>query len=129
MEAIPTVFPFSQHRLCCRHLYSNFRKKFPGLLLKKLFWKAARAYDRYDFEQAIEGIKKVKQDAWQWLKEHRTESWSRHAFDARVKTDHVTNNMTESFNRYGFQFLFSNTWKCSLCNYYHYYDMIESLYL
>lgn len=74
------------------------------MLLKKLFWKAARAYDKYDFDHAMEGMKNLKEDAWQWLKDHRPESWSRHAFDSRVKTDHVTNNMTESFNRYVFHF-------------------------
>lgn len=27
-------------------------------------------------------------------------SWARHKFDEHVKIDHVTNNMTESFNAY-----------------------------
>ncbi|RYQ95182.1 hypothetical protein Ahy_B08g090243 isoform A [Arachis hypogaea] len=38
-ELIPRV----DHRFCVRHLYSNFRKRFPGLQLKLMMWNAAKA--------------------------------------------------------------------------------------
>ena len=32
---------YLMHYMCCRHFYSNFRKKFSGHKLKKLIWKTA----------------------------------------------------------------------------------------
>ncbi|KAK9988397.1 hypothetical protein SO802_028636 [Lithocarpus litseifolius] len=32
-----------ERRICCRHLYNNLRKNHPGVLIRDLFWKAAKA--------------------------------------------------------------------------------------
>ncbi|KAL5750593.1 hypothetical protein ACOSP7_025196 [Xanthoceras sorbifolium] len=41
---------------------------------------------------------RVDIDAKTWLDKIDLIHWSRHAFDQSIKCDHVTNNMTESFN-------------------------------
>ncbi|KAL5852010.1 hypothetical protein ACOSQ3_007128 [Xanthoceras sorbifolium] len=46
----------------------------------------------------MEEIEKVNKDAKIWLEQIQPHHWSRHAFDPSIKCDHVTNNMTESFN-------------------------------
>ncbi|KAK4400523.1 hypothetical protein Sango_1158400 [Sesamum angolense] len=38
--------------------------------------------------------------AYDWLLKIPAEMWSRHAFDERLKNDHVTNNISESFNHW-----------------------------
>ncbi|KAK3190002.1 hypothetical protein Dsin_029563 [Dipteronia sinensis] len=43
-------------------------------------------------------IRDVSMDARLWLNKIKTKHWSRHAFDPSIKCDHVTNNMTKSFN-------------------------------
>ncbi|XP_057440813.1 uncharacterized protein LOC130732838 [Lotus japonicus] len=43
VPAIAELGPDTEHRLCVRHLYSNFRKRFPGEELKNALWAAARA--------------------------------------------------------------------------------------
>ncbi|KAK4419818.1 hypothetical protein Salat_2394700 [Sesamum alatum] len=51
----------------------------------------------------MEEIKVTDVAAYKWLTETCNEppsSWSRHGFDVAVKVDHVTNNMTESFNAF-----------------------------
>ncbi|KAG5550078.1 hypothetical protein RHGRI_015138 [Rhododendron griersonianum] len=90
--------PQSAHRLCCRHLFANFKKVHSGLLLRKCFWEAARAYNQIDFNQAMERMKDISEEAHKWLSDVPTHKWARHAFDDRVKNDHITNNLTESFN-------------------------------
>ncbi|KAF8408008.1 hypothetical protein HHK36_007148 [Tetracentron sinense] len=100
VEAINKIVPEATHRVCGRHLYNNFKKKFPGLNLRNHFWVAARAYNSRVFNFAMDKMKRDKKDAYEWLIEKPLHSWSRHAFDPRVRSDHVTNNMTESFNQW-----------------------------
>ncbi|XP_028059513.1 uncharacterized protein LOC114263206 [Camellia sinensis] len=88
------------HRRCCMHLFINFRAKFPGLMLRKQFWKAARTYNHREYEQAMQAIKDISNDAFIWLQKVPVEGRTRHAFDARIRIDHITNNMTESFNNW-----------------------------
>ena len=45
-------------------------------------------------------IKKENIHAYNWLMEKPLHLWARHAFDVDVKSDHVTNNMAESFNQW-----------------------------
>ncbi|KAK4435368.1 hypothetical protein Salat_0700200 [Sesamum alatum] len=45
-------------------------------------------------------MKEVKLAAHDWLTKILVSMWARHAFDERVKNDHVTNNISESFNNW-----------------------------
>ena len=42
MQAIETLLPGASHRFCVRHLYANFRKRFPSANLMRLMWKVAK---------------------------------------------------------------------------------------
>ncbi|KAF7150533.1 hypothetical protein RHSIM_Rhsim02G0213500 [Rhododendron simsii] len=97
-KVLGEFLPESSHRLCCRHLFANFKKVHPGMLLKKYFWEAARAYNQVEYQQAMERIKNISKEAHKWLSDVSVDQWARHAFDDRVKNDHITNNLTESFN-------------------------------
>ncbi|KAL5781516.1 hypothetical protein ACOSP7_006545 [Xanthoceras sorbifolium] len=46
----------------------------------------------------MESIKEDSVDAHVWLKAEPVNKWARHCFDPRIKSDHVTNNMSECFN-------------------------------
>ncbi|KAF3622794.1 hypothetical protein FXO38_31089 [Capsicum annuum] len=91
------------HRFCARHLYNNFKVKHPGPKLRQLFWTAVKAYNEQDFWQVMNEMKEINKYAYNWLLydcKELLESWARHKFDEHVKNDHVTNNMTESFNAF-----------------------------
>ncbi|KAJ0026285.1 hypothetical protein Pint_07604 [Pistacia integerrima] len=49
-------WPNASVRHCARHVYANFRKKFPGLRLRNLFWAVSRAANIIDFQQAMEKV-------------------------------------------------------------------------
>ncbi|KAJ0042627.1 hypothetical protein Pint_18290 [Pistacia integerrima] len=91
-------WPNASVRHCARHVYANFRKKFPGLRLRNLFWAVSRAANIIDFQQAMKKVEAVDREAHRWMIENDVRSWSRHAFDLDSKSDHVTNNMCEVFN-------------------------------
>ncbi|KAL4361935.1 hypothetical protein GQ457_04G038610 [Hibiscus cannabinus] len=59
MDAVPELFPYSAHRTCVRHLYSNAKTSwvFTGKALKDQLWKAARATYVTQFQSAMDELK------------------------------------------------------------------------
>ncbi|KAL0354010.1 UNVERIFIED_CONTAM: hypothetical protein Sangu_0982300 [Sesamum angustifolium] len=100
VETINEIVPHAINRRCARHIYANFRSQFVGAALKRYFWQAARSYNAAGFNFALHKIKELKPAAYEWLLKIPAELWSRHAFDHRLKNDHVTNNLSESFNHW-----------------------------
>lgn len=92
--------PKATHRSCCRHLFANFKDKFPGLKLKNSFWAATRAYAVKDFNYAMATIKDTSTEAHDWLLTLLVQMWARHTFDSRVRSDHIRNNLVESFTNW-----------------------------
>ncbi|KAH9705387.1 SWIM-type domain-containing protein [Citrus sinensis] len=88
LNALEQVFPLALKRYCCRHIYANFKTKFPGLLLKKTFWRACRSPNCTEFSEQMEKLKAI------------SSHWAKHTFPPFTKCTHVTNNMTESFNNW-----------------------------
>ncbi|KAK9214459.1 hypothetical protein WN944_006451 [Citrus x changshan-huyou] len=100
IHALQDVFPSSETRYCARHVYANFRKQHSADILREHFWKAARATNKTDFDDAMTTINKIDENAYKWLVDNDPSTWSCHHFDPFYKTDHVTNNMSESWNSY-----------------------------
>ena len=97
-KIVKEIFQEAMHRKYVMHLFNIFKRRFPGLALSNLFWKAARAYNERDYNKAMQKIKELNEDAEKWLIKIPAESRSRYAFDPRVRCDHITNNLVESFN-------------------------------
>ncbi|KAH9671285.1 mutator transposase mudra protein [Citrus sinensis] len=74
LNALEIVFLESLKRYCCRHIYANFKQNFLGVLLRNSFWKACRSSNLADFNT--------------------------HIFPTHSKCSHVTNYMSESFNKW-----------------------------
>ncbi|KAK9292713.1 hypothetical protein L1049_020692 [Liquidambar formosana] len=83
IDAISEYFPEANQRHCCRHLYNNFKARFPGILLRDHFWDAARACNRQKFNESMDAMKTINIAAYNWLIEIPVTQWSRYAFDAR----------------------------------------------
>ena len=56
-------WPQYEHRICCRHLYNNFRKTRPGVLIRKFFWRAAKATYKKEFDRVMDELKGIDVDA------------------------------------------------------------------
>ncbi|XP_028074716.1 uncharacterized protein LOC114277095 [Camellia sinensis] len=97
---VTEILPEASHRRYCMNLFNNFRDKFPGMILRKNFWKAARAWNQRAYDEAMQAIQGISKEAYEWLQKVPVEARSRHAFDSRIRNDHITNNMTKSFNNW-----------------------------
>ena len=98
VQAFADNQPHYEHRIHCRYLYNNLRKQHPGLLIRDLFWRVAKATYAQEFESLINEIKDVDESAYFWLKGHITTIWTRHMFRSDGLIDIVLNNMCENFN-------------------------------
>ncbi|XP_014490789.1 uncharacterized protein LOC106753486 [Vigna radiata var. radiata] len=86
--AIDELLPTVDQRFCVRHMYSNFRKKYPGKNLKRLMWRAATTTHPQTWEMEMRNIRAVNEDAYKHLIAIPP-SWSRNKlFEVR----HIYNN-------------------------------------
>lgn len=90
--------PDCEHRLCCRHLYNNLRKKHPGLLIREKFWFAAHASYIENFNTVMNELRTIDSEAAKWVEGVPKQLWSKHAFTGNAKTDTLLNNLCEGFN-------------------------------
>ncbi|XP_057540754.1 uncharacterized protein LOC130818607 [Amaranthus tricolor] len=98
IEALNSVIPEAEIRFYCRHIWANFKIKFPGELYKHHFWKAAKAYNKFHFDREMIEIKNISVEAYEYLAAIPVKHWSRHAFCSRSKSGMLSNNCCESFN-------------------------------
>ncbi|XP_059639819.1 uncharacterized protein LOC132282229 [Cornus florida] len=89
----------TNHRFCARHMYENFRKKFPYLKLKTEFLNASNAFTLEVFKNYMTNIKKMNNNAFEWLNRIPHHLWSKCGFTVDSKCDLNSNNMCESWNR------------------------------
>nr|POE75837.1 hypothetical protein CFP56_05107 [Quercus suber] len=77
---------------------NKLRKNHPSVLIRDLFWKVAKTTYKQEFERAMNELKEVDEDAYNWLNAHSTTTWAGHLFSGDGQSDTVLNNMCESFN-------------------------------
>lgn len=55
--------PHAMHRKCARKIYANMRSQHPGVLVKKYFWIACKAYNEGRFNWAMNKLKDTRPGA------------------------------------------------------------------
>ena len=73
-------------------------------MIKELFWRAAKATYKEEFDRVMDKLKGIDAGAHSWLDAHSTTKWAKHMFSEDVLTDTIVNNMYESFNSRIFKF-------------------------
>ncbi|XP_074328392.1 uncharacterized protein LOC141666301 [Apium graveolens] len=66
-NALKDLLPGVEHRFCARHLYSNYRKWFSYLLLKRAFWNACMSTYPATHTRAMKELKKLSKHAYEHL--------------------------------------------------------------
>ncbi|KAF9589972.1 hypothetical protein IFM89_029709 [Coptis chinensis] len=66
VPAVAEYFPDSNHRFCFRHMYKNFKGKFPGELWESLAWEAAMTYKLPELTRILGTINKTDSVALDW---------------------------------------------------------------
>ncbi|KAF7827346.1 uncharacterized protein G2W53_018510 [Senna tora] len=67
LPSISELLPNVDQHFCVRHLYNNFRKKFPGQTLKELMWKAAKSTYPAEWEKIMLEMRGVDKNAYKHL--------------------------------------------------------------
>ncbi|XP_058747066.1 uncharacterized protein LOC131620058 [Vicia villosa] len=98
LPAMDELLPNVEQRFCVRHLYNNFRKRFPGKLLKEVIWKAAKSTYAQAWETEMKRMRLANQEAYLHMMNTPPRFCSRSYFRTTNKCDVVLNNMSESFN-------------------------------
>nr|XP_028956330.1 uncharacterized protein LOC114824095 [Malus domestica] len=98
IPAIQSVLPTTEHRMCWRHLYNNFKASHPGLALKNTLWALATSNTIPWFDVEMEKMKQQDEKAWIWIQKRPPQNWSRAYFASHFKCDILLNNLCESFN-------------------------------
>ncbi|RVX23680.1 hypothetical protein CK203_000755 [Vitis vinifera] len=89
--------PNAYHRICMRHLASNFMTHFKDKCLKQLLCRAALETKVEKFNMHMETIGRINQDALSWLEAIPFEKWAL-SHDGGRRYGIMTTNMSEVFN-------------------------------
>ena len=95
MQTFIDNWPQYEHMIFCKHLYNNFRKIYPGVLIKEMFWRIAKETYKQEFDKVMDKLKEIDADAYNWLQAHSTTIWAKHMFNEDCLTNIVLNNMCE----------------------------------
>ena len=79
-------------RICCKHLYNNFRKNHPSVLTRDMFWRVAKTTYKQEFDRVMDKLKEIDTDAHNWLDTHSITKWARNMFSEDGLTDTILNN-------------------------------------
>ncbi|CAI9291532.1 unnamed protein product [Lactuca saligna] len=85
LNAIATLFPCAENCYCVRHIRDNMRKQWRGKPFEDLLWTCATATHVQQFNKAMEELKKLNKDCYEWLKKIPPQHWSRFHFAGRPK--------------------------------------------
>ena len=100
LKALDNESPFAGKRYCFRHMLGNFKSTFKDNKMNGKLWSIARAGSKAKFMERMKSLGEDSMEAVSWLMKEPCEKWARHAFDCDIKSDHITNNMSECFNNW-----------------------------
>ncbi|CAN1121394.1 hypothetical protein LINPERPRIM_LOCUS2164 [Linum perenne] len=98
VPSIAEMFPEAEHRLCARHIYQNWQKKFGDDKWQKMFWACAKSNTEVQFNRNLAIIRQANPAAAQSMVRVEPKYWCRAWFSTDVMCDSVDNNLSESFN-------------------------------
>lgn len=98
INAVSTLMPRAEHRMCARHIYANWRKKHKDQKYQKRFWRCAKASCRTLFNYNRAKLAQMTPQGARDLMSTNPIHWSRAWFSTGSNCDSVDNNMCESFN-------------------------------
>ncbi|KAH0709690.1 hypothetical protein KY284_011117 [Solanum tuberosum] len=96
-KMVLTIYPASHYGCCMRHLGENIRNNFHNSKVVTHFYKAAKAYDRCEFNDHFNQIRDLVPKAAETLERIGFHTWSR-AFCLGNRYNIITSNIVESVN-------------------------------
>ncbi|KAL6654545.1 hypothetical protein ACP70R_008010 [Stipagrostis hirtigluma subsp. patula] len=100
LNAVRKLFPEVEHRMCTRHIYANWRKKYRDQAYQKPFWQCAKASSVINFNFCKALLAQLTPAGAKDMMSTNPKHWSRAWFNIGSNCDSVDNNMCESFNNW-----------------------------
>ncbi|XP_074290274.1 uncharacterized protein LOC141617004 [Silene latifolia] len=100
LTVVAKELPKAEHRHCARHIFANWHKSYKGDEMKLLFWSCAKAYNKADFNDALNEMREVDHKAADAFMACNPNLFCRAFISTDTKTDVIVNNMAETFNAY-----------------------------
>ncbi|CAH9067983.1 unnamed protein product [Cuscuta europaea] len=100
ISSIETHLEGCNPRSCFRHIFKNISKWWKRDHIKRLAWATATAYKKIHFERNLVNLENAAVGSKDYLMGIGPHLWSRAHFDTIYKSDHLTNNFTESYNSF-----------------------------
>ncbi|KAK8697358.1 hypothetical protein V6N13_113509 [Hibiscus sabdariffa] len=88
----------TEYRMCARHLYANWQKRWKGMNRKLCFWNCVRSTYIEEFDDNLQKLEKLGPTSTEDLLQIPVQHWAKAYFSARPTCDVVDNNMVEAFN-------------------------------
>jgi hypothetical protein len=101
VPSLEVVAPGAEHRICCRHLYVNYRDVgHKGLALKDKLWTADAAYTEAEWTREMEELKSISPDVdvYEYLSKIDPSTWLKGWSSTFPKCDLIVNNLSKCFN-------------------------------
>ncbi|KAL5778994.1 hypothetical protein ACOSQ2_009731 [Xanthoceras sorbifolium] len=98
LSALENEWPLASKRYYFKHMLANFKCAFNNHNLNDKLWHAAQVRSEVGFKEALKFVRRYSVDVVNWLMAEPVDKWTRHAFDCRIKSDHVTNNMSSAYD-------------------------------
>ncbi|XP_072063921.1 uncharacterized protein [Arachis hypogaea] len=98
LPALKEVMPNAHHRNCVRHIWKNFTNKYKDTQLKNVVWACAKSSTVAKFNDNMQRLKRMNEDAWAYLAKLDPGCLTKSKFSHYPKLDNITNNMTEVWN-------------------------------
>ena len=100
MNDVQRVLPHAKHRHCVIHIFSKWHKSVKGDENKLLFWKAAKAYNMADYNEALDEMENLSHVATVRFRGANPKVFCRAFLKIDTKVDVIVNNLDETFNGY-----------------------------
>ncbi|XP_021742994.1 uncharacterized protein LOC110709089 [Chenopodium quinoa] len=100
LHAVSVVLPKAEHRHCARHIFALWHRTYKGDEMKLLFWKIAKAYNQADFNEAMDELRQIDEEAALAITRYNPQFFCRAFLQEDIKSEAITNNMAETFNAY-----------------------------
>jgi hypothetical protein len=98
IKAMKDYLPGAEHRMCTRHIYANWRKKYRAHEWQKKLWAVAKAANKQDFNYYKAKLAQETPDGVKDMMRTQPEHWARSFFSLGSHCESIDNNMCESFN-------------------------------
>ncbi|CAA7031635.1 unnamed protein product [Microthlaspi erraticum] len=99
INVVADLLPNAEHRHCARHIFANWRKNYKTEDYEDYFWDIAYNSNVGDFQFNMDALKAFDETAYTDLLKTEPKIWCRAWFPYHSRSEDVTNNLSESYNR------------------------------